>query len=55
MRRLVLLLASLLVAGQAGAKTLDWHGTMELELWQGNAVVFQGSGVATVNDSSAKS
>jgi hypothetical protein len=52
MRRLVLLLASLLVAGQAGAKALDWHGTMELELWQGNAVVFHGSGVATVNDSS---
>jgi len=55
MRRLVLLLASLLVAGQAGAKTLDWHGTLNLELWQGNDVTFGGSGVATVNDSSGSS
>jgi len=51
MRRLVLLLASMLIAGPAGAKTLDWHGTMDLELWQGNAITYQGSGVATVNDS----
>ena len=55
MRRLVLLFASMLIAGQAGAKTLDWHGTLQLELWQGNAVVFGGSGVATVNDSSGSS
>jgi hypothetical protein len=52
MRGLVLLLASMLIAGQAGAKTLDWHGTLNLELWQGNDVTFEGSGVATVNDSS---
>jgi hypothetical protein len=52
MRRLILLLASLLAAGHAGAKTLDWHGTLNLELWQGNDVTAQGSGVATVNDSS---
>jgi hypothetical protein len=42
----------MLIAGQAGAKTLDWHGTLNLELWQGNDVTFEGSGVATVNDSS---
>jgi hypothetical protein len=54
MRRLVLLLASLLIAAPAGAKTLDWHGTMDLELFGGGAtsITFQGSGVATVNDSS---
>jgi hypothetical protein len=52
MRRLVLLFASLLVAGQASAKALDWHGTLNIELWQGNDVTFTGSGVATVNDSS---
>jgi len=54
MRRLVLLLASMLIAGQAGAKVLDWHGTMNVQLWGGGAtsLTFQGSGVATVNDSS---
>jgi len=54
MKKLVLLLASILIAGPAGAKTLDWHGTMDLELWGGGATsqTFQGSGVATVNDSS---
>ena len=52
MRRLVLLLASLLIAAPAGAKTLDWHGTMDLELWGGSSFAIQGSGVATVNDSS---
>jgi hypothetical protein len=51
MKKLVVLLASMLIAGQAGAKTLDWHGTLDLELWKGNAFVVQGSGVATVNDS----
>jgi hypothetical protein len=40
------------LAGQASAKTLDWHGTMDLELWGANSLVLQGSGVATVNDSS---
>lgn len=52
MRRLILLIASMVIAGQAGAKTLDWHGTLNIELWQGNDAIFQGSGVATVNDSS---
>jgi hypothetical protein len=44
----------MLVAGQAGAKALDWHGTMNVQLWGGGAtsLTFQGSGVATVNDSS---
>jgi hypothetical protein len=54
MKKLVLLLASMLIAGQAGAKTLDWNGTLDVELWGGGAtsLTFQGSGVATVNDSS---
>jgi len=42
----------LLIAAPAGAKTLDWHGTMDLEMWAGSGVTLQGSGVATVNDSS---
>jgi hypothetical protein len=42
----------MLIAGQAGAKTLDWHGTMDLELWGGSSITLEGSGVATVNDSS---
>jgi hypothetical protein len=53
MKKLVLLLASMLIAGQAGAKSLDWHGTLDLELWKGNAFVVQGSGVATVNSGSS--
>jgi len=52
MRRWTLVLAALLVAGHAGAKTLDWNGTLNIELWQGNDITIQGSGVATVNDSS---
>jgi len=53
MRRLVLLLVLLLTAGQASAKTLDWHGTLNLELWGGQDIPpIVGSGVATVNDSS---
>jgi len=38
----------------AGAKALDWHGTLDVELWGGGATsqTFQGSGVATINDSS---
>jgi len=42
----------MLIAGQAGAKALDWHGTMNLELFQGPSIILQGSGIATVNDSS---
>jgi hypothetical protein len=42
-----------LTAGQASGKALDWHGTLELELWGGQPVPpIVGSGVATVNDSS---
>jgi hypothetical protein len=52
MRRLVLLIAGVLIAGQAGAKSLEWHGTILMELWAGAKVSNQGSGVATVNDSS---
>jgi hypothetical protein len=41
------------IAGQAGAKAIDWHGTAELEMWRGRAMhPLVGSGVATVNESS---
>jgi len=52
MRRLVLLLVLLLTAGQASGKALDWHGTVDTEMWAGQGVTLYGSGVATVNDSS---
>ena len=52
MRRLVLLVVSMLVAVPAGAKTLDWYGTIDTEMWGGAGVPLYGSGVATVNDSS---
>jgi hypothetical protein len=53
MRRLALLLVLLLTAGQASAKAIDWHGTLDLEMWRGRAMhPLIGSGVATVNDSS---
>jgi len=53
MRRLALLLVLLLTAGEASAKAIDWHGTLDLELWRGRALPsLFGSGVATVNDSS---
>jgi hypothetical protein len=42
----------MLVAGPVSAKTLEWHGTLKMELWPGATVSNQGSGVATVNDSS---
>jgi len=51
MRKLILLLASMSIAGQAGAKMMEWQGTLNLELWQGNDLTFYGSGVATVNGS----
>jgi hypothetical protein len=41
----------MLIAGQAGAKTMEWQGTLNLELWQGNDITFYGSSVATVNGS----
>jgi len=40
------------LAGTAGAKTLDWHGTLDLDLGALPTLRLQGSGVATVNDSS---
>ena len=51
---LVLFAAFLLVltAGQAGAKTLGWHGTLDIDLGALPTLSFQGSGVATVNNSS---
>jgi len=52
MRRWTLLIAAMLIAGPAGAKTLDWHGTIEIDLGNNPSIVLGGSGVATVNDSS---
>jgi hypothetical protein len=55
MKRIVLLLVSILavgVADQAGAKTLDWHGTLRLDLGALRTWVAEGSGVATVNNTS---
>jgi hypothetical protein len=52
MRKLVLLLALLLLAGPAGAKTMQWHGTLVLDLGFNPSAIYQGSGVATVNNSS---
>ena len=52
MRRLIVLLAVLLLAGQAGAKTMEWQGTLLLDLGFMKSGIIQGSGVATVNNSS---
>jgi hypothetical protein len=55
MRKVIVSFASLLlvfVAGQAGAKTIDWHGTLDLDLGALDTLRLEGSGVATVNDSS---
>jgi hypothetical protein len=46
------LLAVLLLAGQAGAKTMEWHGTLVLDLGFMKSAIYEGSGVATVNNSS---
>ena len=54
-KTLGLLLVSMLtlgVAGSASAKTLDWHGTMDIDLSWLETIRIEGSGVATVNDSS---
>jgi hypothetical protein len=40
------------VAGTASAKTHDWHGTVVVDLGALESLVLQGSGVATVNDTS---
>ena len=52
MRKLVVLLAAMLIGGPAAAKTLDWNGTLEIDLGFNPSIFIQGSGVATVNDSS---
>lgn len=55
MRKSLVLVAAFLlafVAGQASAKTLDWHGTMQIDLGALPTLKIQGSGVATVNNSS---
>jgi len=52
MRKLVVLLAAMLIAGPAAAKTIGWHGTLELDLGFNPSIFIEGSGVATVNDSS---
>jgi hypothetical protein len=41
-----------LLAGQAGAKTLAWNGTLELDLGPFPTLRIDGSGVATINNSS---
>jgi hypothetical protein len=56
MRKILgLLLGTILavgIAGAANAKTLDWHGTLRLDLGALRTWVAQGSGVATVNSTS---
>jgi len=55
MRKLFVTLTAVLVtmlAGQAGAKTLDWHGTLDIDLGWLEGIRIEGSGVATVNASS---
>jgi hypothetical protein len=55
MRRIIGLLVGLTltlgVAGTAGAKTLGWHGTMDVAFAAFKSLRFEGSGVATVNNS----
>ena len=50
--RLVLLMALACLAGQAGAKTIDWSGTLRIDVGVLGGIASFGSGVATVNDSS---
>ena len=52
MRKAIVLFGALLLAltaGTASAKTLDWHGTLDLDLGALPTLRLQGSGVATVN------
>jgi len=54
-KTLGLLLVAVLVfgvAGTAGAKAIDWHGTILVELGELYPLALKGSGVATVNASS---
>jgi len=58
MRRLLLLVTAISVAGfagQAGAKTLGWHGTVDFRIGALPGVRVVGSGVGTVNNSSGGS
>ena len=41
----------LVMAGQAGAKTIGWHGTMEIDLGTLDKLIFGSQGVATINNS----
>jgi hypothetical protein len=53
-KSLGLLLGTLLVLGVAGtanAKTLGWHGTLDLDLGALDTIRIEGSGVSTVNNS----
>ena len=52
-RSTIVILALLLVfsAGQASAKTLGWHGTLDLDLGALQTLRLEGSGVSTVNNS----
>jgi hypothetical protein len=45
----------MLLAGPAAAKTLGWHGTVEIDLGFNPSIFIEGSGVATVNSSSGSS
>jgi hypothetical protein len=52
MRKTIVLFSALLLAltaGTASAKTLDWHGTLDLDLGALPTLRIQGSGVSTVN------
>lgn len=52
MRKAIVLFSALLLAltaGTASAKTLDWHGTLDIDLGALPTLRMQGSGVATVN------
>jgi len=51
MRKLLVLVVAMLVAGSAGATTLNWNGTLSLDLGALPSVSTSGSGVATVNAS----
>jgi hypothetical protein len=50
-RLLLGLIVALGVAGTASAKTIDWNGTLDIRFGKEMGQRFQGSGVATVNNS----
>jgi hypothetical protein len=52
MRKFLVLLAAMLVAGPVSAKTLPWTGTIVVDLGALDSLPLVGSGVATVNDDS---